>query len=251
MKLAQAVAVSLAAGILALATSFCNSKAQSKKPGSGFAVVELYTSEGCSSCPPADEAMIRLSKEFTDNVYFLGFHVDYWDRLGWKDQFDNSAYSDRQENYSRKFGADAMYTPQAIVNGELEMVGSREDKLKSIIESDLKKPTSISIELKAFHKGNKVTVDCKFPATAGSTLQVALVQKNAVSEVKAGENKGHTLNHMNIVRDFKSIAADKKSDLTTDLTIPGNLDAKDCRVIVFLQINNSLLIQGANETAID
>src|SRR5258706_12849303 len=125
-----------------LSFSFCNSKATKKithpAGGNGFAVVELFTSEGCSSCPPADEAMIRLAKEFPEHVYFLGYHVDYWDQLGWKDEFSNADYTERQQHYSTVFGENSIYTPQAIVNGEKELVGSREGELRNIIQQDLK-----------------------------------------------------------------------------------------------------------------
>src|SRR5215467_15699283 len=92
--------------VLALtATSFsCNdssAKNSSVNSNNGFAVVELFTSEGCSSCPPADNAVAKLLKEYNNNVYVLGYHVDYWDNLGWKDAFSNADYTKRQKNYAR------------------------------------------------------------------------------------------------------------------------------------------------------
>ena len=84
----------------------------------GFAVVELFSSEGCSSCPPADELTIKLSKEYKRNVYFLGYHVDYWDHIGWKDKFSKADYTERQRQYAAKFNLNSIYTPQVIVNGK-------------------------------------------------------------------------------------------------------------------------------------
>src|SRR5450631_4033183 len=80
----------------------------------GFAVVELFTSEGCSSCPPADEAVAELAKDYTSNVYVLGFHVDYWNYLGWKDEFCAADYSNRQQEYAAVLNLSSIYTPQVI-----------------------------------------------------------------------------------------------------------------------------------------
>src|SRR5580692_11082645 len=99
----------------------------------GFVLVELFTSEGCSSCPPADEAVGRL-KGWKKNVYVLSFHVDYWNYLGWKDVFSNAAYSTRQQNYGDLFHLNSIYTPQIVVNGKAQFIGSDETALRSTIE---------------------------------------------------------------------------------------------------------------------
>src|SRR5258706_14663017 len=128
-------------GMAGLIFSFCNSKATKKithpAGGNGFAVVELFTSEGCSSCPPADEAMIKLAKEFPEHVYFLAYHVDYWDYIGWKDQFSNADYTKRQDKYAEEFKLNSIYTPQVVINGEKELVGSRESKIRTDIQQEL------------------------------------------------------------------------------------------------------------------
>src|SRR3954452_5453128 len=99
-------------------------KAASK--GKAFAVIELFTSEGCSSCPPADELVSRLLSENKQNIYILSFHVDYWNRLGWKDSFSDPAFSARQKQYANYLSLDGVYTPQIVVNGEHQFVGSDE-----------------------------------------------------------------------------------------------------------------------------
>jgi hypothetical protein len=239
-----------------LSSSFCNSKAEKKQTNStgnnGFAVVELFTSEGCSSCPPADEAMIRLAREFPDHVYFLGYHVDYWDYLGWKDAFSNVAYTERQQRYSEIFGANSIYTPQAIVNGEKELVGSKESELKRIIEQDLKNTGSSSVELTAKKGGDEnINVSYKVSGAGKVSLHIALVQLTAVSNVKRGENEGHTLNHINVVRAFTTIAVNKESNGETNLKIPAGLAAKDLKVIAFVQEDKNLKISGAAEAVIN
>src|SRR5476651_2422634 len=104
----------------------------SKANNQRFAVVELFTSEGCSSCPPADEAIAKLQKESNGKpVYILAFHVDYWNRLGWKDVFSNADYSERQNEYAKYLRLESVYTPQVVVNGKKEFVGSEESTLQS------------------------------------------------------------------------------------------------------------------------
>src|SRR6185369_6535980 len=103
-----------------------------KKTGAalpGIAVVELFTSEGCSSCPPADDALAAADKAYTGHVYVLGFHVDYWDRLGWKDPFSNASWTERQNRYAGKFDLTSIYTPQAVVNGTTQFTGSEKNRL--------------------------------------------------------------------------------------------------------------------------
>ena len=103
--------------IASFASANCSDKMKDTTVN-GFAVVELFTSEGCSSCPPADAAVAKLLHDYKENVYVLGFHVDYWNYLGWKDNFSCAAYSARQQQYGRTFQLNSVYTPQVIVNGQ-------------------------------------------------------------------------------------------------------------------------------------
>jgi len=100
-------------------------KAQLTNDAHGFALVELFTSEGCSSCPPAEELAAEIQKESADRpVYVLAYHVDYWDHQGWKDRYSDPAYSQRQKDYSSWLGTSDIYTPQVVVNGRKQLVGS-------------------------------------------------------------------------------------------------------------------------------
>lgn len=100
-------------------------KSNLENKGEGFAVVELFTSEGCSSCPPADELLADIQKETKGkNVFLLAFHVDYWDRLGWKDRFSKEQNTDRQRQYKQWLGLNVMYTPQFVINGSSEFAGN-------------------------------------------------------------------------------------------------------------------------------
>src|SRR5664279_1257987 len=123
-----------------------NIKAQSPH---GFAILELFTSEGCSSCPAAEDVFAEIARENNKDVYILEFHVDYWDNLGWKDPFSNAVYSDRQRQYARFLALQSIYTPQAIVNGSTELVGSDKARLQKIIEEELNKKGPSNINIKA------------------------------------------------------------------------------------------------------
>ncbi len=215
----------------------------------GFAVVELFTSEGCSSCPAADDAMIELSNEFSDQVYFLGFHVDYWNYLGWKDEYSNKAFTERQSAYANHFNLNSIYTPQVVVNGKKEFIGSDKNKLKQAIKDELanvsnEKSNTATIELKAIQdNANHINITYKKTgATKNEQLLISLVQLMAVTNVKRGENRGHELKHINIVREFKN--ADLKN-ATIQFAFPQNLTTKDLKIVAFVQDKNSLQITGA------
>ena len=174
---------------------------------SGFAVVELFTSEGCSSCPAADRAVEELQKQYPGNVYVIAFHIDYWNRLGWTDEFSKREYTTRQNEYAARFKSESVYTPQVVINGQYEFVGSDKAQLQSVTAAELKKPLSAEIELTAQAKDNKtISVEYKTNAVDGE-LHIALTQNEATTNVKRGENGGRKLHHINIVLDYKTVAA--------------------------------------------
>jgi hypothetical protein len=216
--------------------------------GNGFAVVELFTSEGCSSCPPADAVVANLLKEYKSDVYVLGYHVDYWDNLGWKDVFSNAAYTKRQRNYAKSFKLSSVYTPQVIVNGEEQFVGSDENKLHASINKDLKQipAQTLSVTAKA-NTNNTVNVSYQTNAT-NTNLNVALIQLSAETKVQRGENHGATLHHVNIVRNIETVSP-KNNTGNILLDLPAGLSAKDCQVIVFTQ-NTNMKITAAAKTNI-
>ena len=214
----------------------------------GFAVLELFTSEGCSSCPPADETVAHISHLYDKNVYVLSFHVDYWNRLGWKDNFSDAAYTRRQQQYGEAFHLRSVYTPQVILNGRAELVGSDENKLREAIGKELTSTPGEDFELTIKSiEGNTIAISYKRKSNDDLNLYMALVQRQAVTDVKKGENAGKQLQHCNVVRDFKTFF---KSSGTGHLKIPEGLTAKDCRIIAFLQEVNNGRITGAKELPI-
>jgi hypothetical protein len=164
-------------------------------------VVELFTSEGCSSCPPADAYLSELSQQRSD-ILPLAFHVTYWNSLGWKDPFSLDVATQRQAEYGRRFG-DGSYTPEMVVDGTTAFVGSDRSSGETAIQK-AKGADSTSAPLSAVRKGNAITVS----VGAGSgSAQVILVGYDAqhTTAVGRGENGGRTLKESNIVRSFEPI----------------------------------------------
>ena len=211
---------------------------------SPVAVLELFTSEGCSSCPPADRLLPQLMK--TDsNIYVLAFHVDYWDRLGWKDQFSSSEFTERQKNYATLFRLESIYTPQLVVNGRYEMVGSNRTDAQKAIQIVLKERPPVSIKIGDVkindHKINlSYSLDGHWQHT---NLLAILVQKQAIVNVKAGENEGAQLNHTNVVRSIKSLSSEQKGQI--DFTKPDGLNDNNWQIILFTQNADDMAITGA------
>lgn len=223
-------------------------KAGDDKVSTGFAVVELFTSEGCSSCPPADQAVAALSKEYPSNVYVLCFHVDYWNYLGWKDEFSSPDYTTRQQQYATAFNISSIYTPQAIVNGKIEFTGSNKKQLYAAVQYALEKNNNSNIEIAAKAAGVKqIAVSYKTVVNNRSVLQLAIVQAVATSAVKRGENKGLLLHHINVVRSLKMVATGTG---TTNMVLPEGLAATDCRIIGLIQSKTDLHISGAGSCGI-
>ena len=215
----------------------------------GFALVELFTSEGCSSCPPADEAVGRLNG-WKKNVFVLSFHVDYWDYLGWKDVFSNSAYSSRQQHYGDLFHLNSIYTPQIVVNGRTQFVGSDETQLRTTIENDLKEIPKTDLQIN-IQPGNKDQITVLWTTSPNPDLKInlALVQNFTKDHIQRGENKGQTLNHFFTVIDFQSSSIHTGTN-TARLNIPAGLPPSDCSVIAFLQNPKTGYIVAATQSSI-
>ena len=215
----------------------------------GFAVVELFTSEGCSSCPPADEAVIKLST-LKKNVFILAYHVDYWDRLGWKDPFSSSAYSDRQKEYAASLHQSSLYTPEIVVNGTVQFTGSDESRLATSVDQALASKPAVALSIsKVVANGNNIQVNYAVEGNASGRVQCSLVQLAAETNVRRGENEGRTLHHINIVRDVVSAPLSAAAGSAT-LQLPAGLRKSDCMIIVFLQDKNNGRIEAAAKLAI-
>jgi len=220
----------------------------------GFAVIELFTSEGCSSCPPADELVEKIQKESNNlPVYILAFHVDYWDRLGWKDVFSSAAYSKRQNQYAQWLNLQSIYTPQIVVNGRKEFIGSEEATLRNAIKSNLQKPSSATLTLSDV-KFDKAQINLHYNiegTTNNTSLLLALVQKSATTNVKGGENGGRTLSHVQIVRNLETIDLGGKNNGSATIAIPSALNNQSLEVITFLQNKSNGQILAAAKSGLN
>lgn len=236
------IIVALFAGVSAFAQ---NNKTAKK----GIAVLELFTSEGCSSCPPADALMGKIQNEYKDKeVYVLAYHVDYWDREGWKDVFSNPEYTKRQYSYARWLGVESVYTPQVVINGKSEHIASQENIVRGSMAKTLAKPATADVTLKAAQKNDKLTVSYTISGASGSSvLQLAVVQKAAKTNVKRGENGGRILFHYQIVRRFKSTIISTTGNGNTEISLPKDFNTKDFEVIGFIQDTNTGAILGADK----
>ncbi|MBI1368748.1 MAG: DUF1223 domain-containing protein [Planctomycetes bacterium] len=192
----------------------------------GVAVVELFTSEGCSSCPPADALLAKIiddASKSAQHVYCLSMHVDYWNHLGWADPYSDPAFSRRQRAYGHQMNLPNIYTPQMIVNGTEQFVGSDRAHADRAIAAALAVKAPVNITLNAATDGDGKTIHVSYKvasAPEGAVLHIAYVQTHVQSNPDRGENGGRKLVHANVTRDFKTMPlADHLEDNLT-LTRP-------------------------------
>lgn len=229
-------------------------------------IVELFTSEGCSSCPPADAVLARLQRNqpVSDaRIIVLSEHVDYWNNLGWVDPFSSPQFRARQNDYARAFGTDNVYTPQMVVNGRAEFVGDDIDRASAEIHKAANQPQAV-VQLQPYrnrkdHDLIDLAVQIKdLPPVKvggskdGAPIQVymAITEDNLASDVQRGENGGHRLRHTAVVRSFGVIGTidprEKPSfALKPTLKFPANWKRQDLHAVVFVQETRSQRILGA------
>ena len=219
-------------------------------------LVELFTSEGCSSCPPADALLQKLDTQpfAGGQMIVLSEHVDYWNHIGWTDPYSSHALSERQSAYGRRFGLESVYTPQMIVDGSQEFVGSDPSAARTAFDKAIsveKVPLRISnatVVGNTLHAHVEAEAPASRPRAVDAVLAVAL--DHAESQVKGGENAGHRLTHVAVVRSLTKIGQlTPGQPLSQDVSVvldPGSTRS-DLRVIAFLQESGQTHILGAAE----
>lgn len=212
-------------------------------------VVELFTSEGCSSCPPADALLLELRQQAQQDgteIIPLGFHVDYWNDLGWKDRFSSAAYSQRQEQYARKFSLDGPYTPQMVVDGSREFTGSDSSRARAAISQEAAQAQTADVQL-SLASPDKLLV--RVISSSGNTGDVTLVitEDNLTTNVGAGENNGRVLRHAAVVREFRTLGKLAQSNFQAEIPLAPAKEwkPKDLRYVVFVQEASNGRIEGA------
>ncbi len=201
--------------------------------GSGVAaqqnktVVELYTSQGCSSCPPADALLTQLAGR--DDVIALALHVDYWDYIGWRDIFGDPKFTARQHSYARAAGAATIYTPQMVVGGQDHVIGSKPMAVMDLLAQHRK--VAPVVRLSATRAGQMVQVSA--PAAIGNpgdmVVQLVRYLPDQTVSIERGENAGKSIKYSNIVRDWQTIA---RWDGTTSLSLTAQADGPESVVVI-------------------
>jgi len=197
-------------------------------------VVELFTSQGCSSCPPADRILAELARD--PNVLAMSLPVDYWDYIGWKDTLAEPSYTQRQEAYAKSSGRGQVYTPQAIVNGLADAVGSDRRQIEQAAATTAKRPGVLSVPLSIVEQGDAVDISigaapAGAPRSAGVYL-LALATKRTVT-IERGENAGATITYSNVVRGMTKIGEWSGSPMTLKANLAhAHLDGADAYAVI-------------------
>ncbi|KIC44029.1 hypothetical protein RA28_13600 [Ruegeria sp. ANG-S4] len=188
-------------------------------------VVELFTSQGCSSCPPADRIMHELVKR--DDVIGLALHVDYWDYIGWKDEYANPDHTARQRAYAREGGRTMIYTPQMVINGQQDVVGAKAGELDRIITAHL--TAAPEAEVTATKSGDTVSVEvASINLPAGEVYDVRIVQYSPLrhASIRRGELAGHDLDYANVVENWQTAGQwDGAARQSFSVSLPADLPA--------------------------
>jgi hypothetical protein len=184
-------------------------------------VVELYSSEGCSSCPPAEDVLRELDLQQSvpgANVLALEYHVDYWNHLGWRDPFSSEAFSTRQHGFNRAIGKNSIYTPQMVVDGEIEFVGSAKSKALASIESAAREP-HLHLDLAASTTDARA-VSIRFHSDAPIALFAVQTERGLSTAVSRGENAGRKLAHGPVVRSVTPIGSNLVGNIVQYASLP-------------------------------
>lgn len=262
MSRSLAVAAFLPTAVIALV---CVAAARSAAPGVAPpaggppVLVELFTSEGCSSCPPADALLTRIGADRELAIVPLAFHVDYWNHLGWSDPFSSHRWSLRQSAYAQALRRDEVYTPQAIVGGAADVNGSDERALRRMVAAARSRAGEVRLDGTARRGDDGVRVDVRAAVPAGTTagalrLVVVLYENGLATAVGAGENTGRTLREDYVVRDLREAGAlPARSGATAAARVtlsPGRAVPAALGVAVFAQDPSSLHVHGAAMLAV-
>jgi hypothetical protein len=245
----------LVAGLLPRA--FAQSAPVSTLDAKPAVVAELFTSEGCSSCPPADALLAELNERKTlagVPVIVLSEHVDYWNHDGWKDPFSSELWTERQNYYNQHFRLESVYTPQMVIDGAQQVNGSNGGQVAHAIETAAAQPGKLQIEITNASWDNDVlhatvSIPDVSPQTAkGTTVYAVLADDEDTSDVSRGENSGHTLKHVSVVRVMQKVSSlHGPYSGPVEIKLPRGVSHNKMRLIVFAQKGQNGQIFGATQ----
>ena len=213
-------------------------------------IVELFTSEGCSSCPPADALLSKLREMGAvegAEVFILGEHVDYWNSASWSDRFSSASLTQRQHDYVRRFDLDSSYTPQMVIDGKTELVGNTERRVRAELAQAAHSPKPTQVKL-AWSNDGQLQVDIDGTAEAGAKVMLAITEDGLSTQVAGGENGGRVLQHNGVVRDLREIGSLKQGKFSEAVKAAHNPDwkAENLRAVVFVQRSGHREVLGAS-----
>ncbi|MCU1310805.1 MAG: hypothetical protein JWO20_1930 [Candidatus Angelobacter sp.] len=212
-------------------------------------IVELFTSEGCSDCPPADALLERLQSTQPvagAEIIVLGNHVDYWNHDGWTDRFSTRELTQRQEAYGTSFNLDSVYTPQMVVDGKAEFNGQDESRAKRAVAAAINEPKA-NISIAPLQDALNIQID-SIPASAKQAqVFLAITEDHLQSNVGKGENSGRTLNHSGVVRDLRKIGTADGNSFSAQpkVKLDSSWKRPDLHAVVFIQDAKTQHILGA------
>jgi hypothetical protein len=215
-------------------------------------LLELFTSEGCSSCPPVDEFVRHMDESQPvagAQIIVLSEHVDYWDHDGWKDKYSSSQFTERQNGYVHAMNLQTAYTPQMVLDGYIELKGSSSE-IEQTFAKELK-VTKIPVRIASAKieapSQLKVKVEADAPEKHGGTIWLAVALDHAASQVSAGENSGKQLQHVAVVEELRKVGKlDKGKPFSQDVAVrlKPDTDTKNLRIIAFIQESNEGKVLG-------
>lgn len=228
-------------------------------------IVELFTSEGCSSCPPADTLLNKLETlQPVEGAEIIGLeeHVDYWNHDGWVDPFSDASWTARQQEYVERFKGKTPFTPQMIVDGQSQFVGNNGKEALDAIRNDIRQAkTQVSIAGEAADKKDAERLEVRVGNASGSVAQepadvwLAVTEQGLGSAVKSGENAGKDVQHATVVRSLHKIGAvsakdSSPFDVHQEVKFKSNWKRENLRIVVFVQERKSMRILGAAEARV-
>ena len=214
LRTARAIA---SIAFLAVGTNTVFAGSHGKEVVQPSAVVEMFTSQGCSSCPPADKVLSEYAAD--KNVLALSWHVDYWNYLGWKDTFSKAEFTERQQHYAVSFRRRGVYTPQAVVNGRDHVVGSRKSHIEKLMKTYNSTGEGLTVPLDVKLLGDRMRVSSAPGADTGkATLYVIYFDRKKSVSIKRGENRGREIEYHNIVREVSMLGMAEGGKL--DVSLP-------------------------------
>ena len=239
--------LSILAAVAVIATVALTMHGAPPKLGPTPVVVELFTSQGCSSCPPADALIHDIANDpaLHGRIIPLAFHVDYWDRLGWRDPFSSTEWSQRQAIYARTMRLNSAYTPQAVVGGTREFVGSNHSALDVALEHASNDKPRGDVALTVRRDGNSLIATIHATVPAKDDLMLAVTEDGVTTKIPHGENAGRTVTNDAIVRRLIRVASGQ-----TTVTIPIDPAWRNLSAAAFVQDRDSLAIGAAAAVAV-